>query len=83
MDFRKENMAAIVIEKYQLPFQISDKMISQIAEIRELIRSCVFHCEFEFIHPFFDGNGQIGRMWHPFLVSVMKKNDKEIRRCDE
>ena len=39
------------------------------AEIHPLIRSSIFHYEFEFIHPFADGNGRMGRMWHSLLLS--------------
>ena len=34
-----------------------------------LIRSCVFHHELELIHPFADGNGRVGRLWHTLLLS--------------
>lgn len=39
------------------------------SDIHILIRSCVFHYELELIHPFADGNGRIGRLWHTLLLS--------------
>ena len=38
-------------------------------DVHMLIRSCVFHYEFELIHPFADGNGRVGRLWHTLLLS--------------
>ena len=41
-------------------------------DIHPLISSCVFHYELEFIHPFADGNGRIGRLWQTLILSKWK-----------
>lgn len=41
-------------------------------EIHMLIKSCVFHYELELIHPFADGNGRMGRLWHTMLLTRWK-----------
>jgi Fic family protein len=38
------------------------------SEVSWLIKACIFHYEFEFIHPFVDGNGRMGRLWQQLLL---------------
>ena len=54
-----------------------------------IIKSCVFHYEMEFIHPFMDGNGRMGRLWQ--TVILMRVNpvfeylpiEQEIKKSEE
>ena len=52
-----------------VPFLMKDlfEYLNKEDEI-ELIKSCVFHYEMEFIHPFLDGNGRMGRLWQTLLL---------------
>ncbi len=38
-------------------------------ELSPLMKSCLFHYEFEFIHPYSDGNGRLGRLWQTLMLS--------------
>ena len=52
-----------------VPFLMKD-LFEYLNDPEELtvIKSCVFHYEMEFIHPFLDGNGRMGRLWQTLIL---------------
>lgn len=66
----KENKVEHVAPTFEnVPFLMKDLFdyLNDSEEIT-LIKSCVFHYEMEFIHPFLDGNGRMGRLWQTLIL---------------
>lgn len=57
----------------KVPFLMSDLFEwLKNSDVHPLIKSCVFHYEFEFIQPFQDGNGRMGRLWQTVILKEWK-----------
>jgi hypothetical protein len=72
--FKGNKIAHLAPQASRLPLLMLNlfKFIKQNNNIPWLIKACVFHYELEFIHPFSDGNGRMGRLWQQLLL--MKAN---------
>jgi Fic family protein len=55
-----QNVSGLMADLFTYLKDVSDSL---------LIKSCVFHYEVEFIHPFLDGNGRIGRLWQQLILA--------------
>ena len=66
----KEGISHIAPPAERIPFLMNDLFQwLQDTDAHPLIKSSVFHYEFEFIHPFEDGNGRMGRLWHSRILA--------------
>lgn len=72
--YSEDKLVHMAPPAHNVPFLIKD-LLEWLKESDQhpLIKSCVFHYEFEFIHPFSDGNGRTGRLWHTLILSKWKE----------
>ncbi len=71
--FRGEQLVHMAPPANRIPHLMSD-LLSWLERTNEhpLVASCVFHYELEFIHPFADGNGRMGRLWQTLILRNWK-----------
>jgi Fic family protein len=67
--FQGDRIAHLAPPAANVPFLMNDLFAYlQNEDELTLIKSCVFHYEMEFIHPFLDGNGRMGRLWQTLIL---------------
>lgn len=75
--YRKQGVGIVkgtIVEHIAPPFESVPHLMKDLFEYLKdsdeltLIKSCVFHYEMEFIHPFLDGNGRMGRLWQTLIL---------------
>ena len=75
--YRKKGVGIVkgtIVEHVAPPFENVPHLMKDLFEYLKdsdeltLIKSCVFHYEMEFIHPFLDGNGRMGRLWQTLIL---------------
>jgi len=71
--FRGEQLAHMAPPADRVPYLMADLLAwLQRTDEHPLIASCLFHYELEFIHPFADGNGRMGRLWQTLILCHWK-----------
>jgi len=67
--FQGSRVAHVAPPSENVPHLMNDLFrYIKITEELTIIKSCVFHYEMEFIHPFMDGNGRMGRLWQTLIL---------------
>lgn len=75
--YRKQGVGIVkgtIVEHIAPPFENVPHLMNDLFEYLKdsdeltLIKSCVFHYEMEFIHPFLYGNGRMGRLWQTLIL---------------
>lgn len=68
--FKGTKISHVAPSARQVPNLMSDLFVflNKDKDTHSLIKACVFHYELEFIHPFEDGNGRMGRLWQQLLL---------------
>ena len=75
--YRKQGVGIVkgtIVEHIAPPFENVPHLMKDLFEYVKdsdeltLIKSCVFHYEMEFIHPYLDGNGRMGRLWQTLIL---------------
>lgn len=71
--FREEQLVHMAPPADRVPKLMAD-LLDWLENTNEhpLVASCIFHYEFEFIHPFADGNGRMGRLWQTLILRDWK-----------
>lgn len=71
--FRGEQLVHMAPPADRVPKLMAD-LLTWLENTNEhpLVASCIFHYEFEFIHPFADGNGRMGRLWQTLILRNWK-----------
>lgn len=68
--FKGTAVSHIAPQSKRVPELMNDlfQFLAKNHDISWLLKACIFHYEFEFIHPFADGNGRIGRLWQQLIL---------------
>ena len=68
--FRGRQLIHMAPQAARVPHLMNDLLLwLKTTDVHPVVASCVFHYELEFIHPFSDGNGRMGRLWQTLILN--------------